>query len=256
MGKDATINEGGYSARPYAPTRTLTPTNVPEVDRSLEEIVRETQQSLRRRKKPRTQRLDSPRKRLVAHRPRRKRCEYGVGLEPDGMWRKGLEVQQVLDGGKQFVVWGWPTPIRAGARTDLPPDPGKPTYGPASREEARKLLREAKQAKVNLGPITKGNLFKVIRNYVWAPILRRAGLRYRKPHALRHTYASLLIEGGESLEYVQEQLGHHSPAFTLAVYGHLIPRGDRRAVDRWTTHPPAIPRNQAARVWVVSELAL
>lgn len=70
------------------------------------------------------------------------------------------------------------------------------------------------------------------RNHVWAPILRRAGLRYRKPHALRHTFASLLIEGGESLKYVQEQLGHHSPAFTLAVYGHLIPRGDRRAVDR------------------------
>jgi hypothetical protein len=31
---------------------------------------------------------------------------------------------------------------------------------------------------------------------------------------------------------VQEQLGHHSPAFTLGVYGHLLPRGDRRAVDR------------------------
>ena len=64
------------------------------------------------------------------------------------------------------------------------------------------------------------------------PILRRAGLLYRKPHALRHTYASLLIEAGESLKYVQEQLGHHSPGFTLSVYGHLIPRGDRRAVDR------------------------
>ncbi len=70
------------------------------------------------------------------------------------------------------------------------------------------------------------------RNHVWAPILRRAGLRYRKPHALRHTYASLLIEAGEPLTYVQQQLGHHSPAFTLAVYGHLLPRGDRRAVDR------------------------
>jgi integrase len=70
------------------------------------------------------------------------------------------------------------------------------------------------------------------RNYIWAPILRRTGLRYRKPHTLRHTFASLLIEGGESLKYVQEQLGHHSPAYTLAVYGHLIPRGDRRAVDR------------------------
>ncbi len=70
------------------------------------------------------------------------------------------------------------------------------------------------------------------RNHVWTPMLRRAGLRYRKPHTLRHTFASLLIEGGESLKYVQEQLGHHSPAFTLAVYGHLLPRGDRRAVDR------------------------
>jgi integrase len=70
------------------------------------------------------------------------------------------------------------------------------------------------------------------RNNVWTPMLRRAGLRYRKPHTLRHTYASLLIEGGESLKYVQEQLGHHSAAFTLAVYGHLLPRGDRRAVDR------------------------
>jgi len=70
------------------------------------------------------------------------------------------------------------------------------------------------------------------RRSVWAPILRRAGLRYRKPHTLRHTYASLLIEAGEPLTYVQHQLGHHSPAFTLSTYGHLIPRGDRRAVDR------------------------
>jgi hypothetical protein len=42
----------------------------------------------------------------------------------------------------------------------------------------------------------------------------------------------MLIEAGEPLTYVQQQLGHHSPAFTLGVYGHLLPRGDRRAVDR------------------------
>ena len=80
------------------------------------------------------------------------------------------------------------------------------------------------------------------RNYVWSAILRRAGLRYRKPHTLRHTFASLLIEAGESLKYVQEQLGHHSPAFTLAVYGHHIPRGDRRAVDRSDDAPTRNPR--------------
>ena len=42
----------------------------------------------------------------------------------------------------------------------------------------------------------------------------------------------LLIEAGEPLTYIQQQLGHHSPGFTLTVYGHLLPRGDRRAVDR------------------------
>ena len=106
------------------------------------------------------------------------------------------------------------------------------------------------------------------RNHVWAPMLRRAGLRYRKPHTLRHTFASLLIEAGESLKYAQEQLGHHSPAFTLAIYGHLIPRGDRRAVDRLDDTTIRNPRatettvpdplvNDAARLHEeVSELSL
>ena len=32
-------------------------------------------------------------------------------------------------------------------------------------------------------------------------------MAYRKPHTLRHTYASLLIENGESLAYIRDQLG-------------------------------------------------
>jgi integrase len=85
------------------------------------------------------------------------------------------------------------------------------------------------------------------RRDVWARILRRATLRYRKPHALRHSFASLLIEAGEPLPYIQQQLGHHSPAFTLAVYGHLLPRGDRRAVDRLDDPiPEATIRNPRA----------
>lgn len=89
------------------------------------------------------------------------------------------------------------------------------------------------------GPIQEDGF----RNNVWAPLLRHAGIRYRKPHTLRHTFASLLIEAGESLPYIQAQLGHHSPAFTLKVYGHLLPRGDRRAVD---TLDDATIRNLAA----------
>jgi len=34
-------------------------------------------------------------------------------------------------------------------------------------------------------------------------------------------YSSLLIQAGEPITYIQSQLGHHSPAFTLTVYGHF-----------------------------------
>ena len=85
------------------------------------------------------------------------------------------------------------------------------------------------------------------RSSVWAPILRRADLRYRKPHTLRHTFASLLLERRESLPYVSEQIGHSSPAITLRVYTHRIPREGHRAVDGLDTHETASPA-QVARL--------
>ncbi len=89
------------------------------------------------------------------------------------------------------------------------------------------------------------------RARVWTPILHRAELRYRKPHTLRHTFASLLIETGEPVTYIQQQLGHHSPSFTLRVYGHLLPRGDRRAVDALddaTTRNPDATKQTTSRL--------
>ncbi len=43
------------------------------------------------------------------------------------------------------------------------------------------------------------------------------------PHDLRHTHASWLISDGQSLESVQDQLGHESILTTRKVYGHLLP---------------------------------
>ena len=116
-----------------------------------------------------------------------------------------------------------------------------------SFQEAEAALADhAAPARVFLHPGTASPIRDdAWRNNVWTPMLRRAGLRYRKPHTLRHTFASLLIEGGESLKYVQEQLGHHCPGFTLAVYGHLLPRGDRRAVDRLDDATESNPRATA-----------
>jgi hypothetical protein len=44
--------------------------------------------------------------------------------------------------------------------------------------------------------------------------------------------ASLLIQQGESIVYVKEQLGHASIQITVDTYGHLIPGAHRAAVDR------------------------
>jgi integrase len=65
----------------------------------------------------------------------------------------------------------------------------------------------------------------------FARLLTKAGLAQRNLHFLRHTFASLLIQQGESLAYVKEQMGHSSIDVTVDVYGHLVPGGNRQAVD-------------------------
>ena len=64
------------------------------------------------------------------------------------------------------------------------------------------------------------------------PLLDKAGLRRIRFHDLRHAYASRLIQRGESLAYVKEQLGHSSIQVTVDLYGHLVPGTNRGAVDR------------------------
>jgi integrase len=67
---------------------------------------------------------------------------------------------------------------------------------------------------------------------VLAAILRKADLRHRSLHAMRHTFISLLLQNGESPAYVQKQVGHKSMDITINVYGHSMPSGNRAAVDR------------------------
>lgn len=42
----------------------------------------------------------------------------------------------------------------------------------------------------------------------WIPLLRRAGIRYRRPYSTRDTYASQLLSAGENPMWVASQLGH------------------------------------------------
>jgi integrase len=58
---------------------------------------------------------------------------------------------------------------------------------------------------------------------------RRGKLRF---HDLRHTCASLVIEEGESIKYIQTQPGHSCPTVTLNVYVHLLEPVNQAAACR------------------------
>ena len=73
--------------------------------------------------------------------------------------------------------------------------------------------------------------FNMVRRH-YAPALKKAGIPHIKFHALRHTYASLLIEQKENIKYIQNQLGHSSPNVTLSVYAHLMKDENQDAVCR------------------------
>jgi len=50
-------------------------------------------------------------------------------------------------------------------------------------------------------------------------------------HALRHSYASLQLASGVNVLQLSRVLGHHSAAFTLSVYTHLLPGDEAPALD-------------------------
>jgi Phage integrase family len=65
-----------------------------------------------------------------------------------------------------------------------------------------------------------------------APACDRIKLPRVSWHSFRHTHATLLHETCESLKTAQALLGHSDLETTLAVYSHVVPDSQRRAVER------------------------
>jgi integrase len=56
-----------------------------------------------------------------------------------------------------------------------------------------------------------------------------AGVRYRYPYQLRHTFASWALSAGENPAWVAKQMGHRDTLMVLRVYGRWIPQVDPTA---------------------------
>jgi len=68
--------------------------------------------------------------------------------------------------------------------------------------------------------------------YALAPALEKAEVKGVIFHALRHSYAAWVLSEGESPKFVQLQLGHTDPAFTLRRYGHFMPDAHQKLAER------------------------
>ncbi len=82
-----------------------------------------------------------------------------------------------------------------------------------------------------------------LRARQWKTLCKRAGVRYRPPGQMRHTFASMTLMAGESPQWVAAQMGHTDWTFTARVYYRWIPKdaGDagNKVVEKWGRQEPA-----------------
>ncbi len=77
------------------------------------------------------------------------------------------------------------------------------------------------------GHLVAGTVYKNFKK-----IVSEIGLPDARFHDLRHSYAVLALQSGDDIKTVQSNLGHHTAAFTLDIYGHVTERMKQQSADR------------------------
>ncbi len=98
------------------------------------------------------------------------------------------------------------------------------------------LAATAPDPEARLWPFTRVHLART-----WQRILKAARVPYRKPHALRHTFASILLSRGAPLLYVQKVGGWKSPQTLLDTYAKWIEEGQDASSAASSDATPRIP---------------
>jgi integrase len=161
----------------------------------------------------------------------------------------GLRISEALPLRWQDVVLDGAEPHvkvrRAWVRQQM--GPPKSRYGKRQVQIPRALVDELRQQQGRLDPRQElvfpsdtgtVRLAENVRRRL-LPFAQEAGVEWIGFHAFRHAFASALIEDGRSIVQVSRLLGHHSPAFTLAVYSHLMDSGTGGPLELDLTAAPA-----------------
>lgn len=86
----------------------------------------------------------------------------------------------------------------------------------------------------NLVFCTRKGTYIYPRNFTktWGENLKSMGIEHKRFHDLRHTVATVMLEEGEAMNTVQEQLGHYDAGFTASRYGHVTAKMRNSAAVR------------------------
>lgn len=68
--------------------------------------------------------------------------------------------------------------------------------------------------------------------YLFASLLKKAGLPHMRFHDLRHSAATILLAMGVPIKVIQELLGHSDIGTTLNIYGHVLTSMQQEAVEK------------------------
>jgi hypothetical protein len=82
---------------------------------------------------------------------------------------------------------------------------------------------------------------------MWAPALRKAGVRYRKPYQTRHTYASMMLMAGRARYVGCEQMGHTDWSLIVKRYSFVHAGGWTESSKALVTTPLQMIQRKAER---------
>ncbi len=159
--------------------------------------------------------------------------EY-LALPPAALQERGVNVVQALDTSNEIG----PPKTKAGRR-----------YIPVGADALGMVKRYAEKHgdEAFVFPTRRGGGYQRYNNYLrrgWHALMEEAGfveevrehgeirlIKKYTPYALRHFFASMLIEQNKSAKYIQNVMGHEDIKMTFDVYGHLIRKKETDRMD-------------------------
>lgn len=102
----------------------------------------------------------------------------------------------------------------------------------------RELTGDRKDGFVFINPVTgeRWNKVGTIANSQWTTLCGAAGVEYRGPNQMRHTYASERITRGDSAWDIAPQMGHKNPEMLYRHYGKMLEKAAPEVAKKLRAH--------------------